>query len=132
MAANRGTNTQIEALRGLLSTISEIKTFPDADIEWLLTLETQILQKIREPIDNAFQNSGLGDLAGTPQGPQGPGGLQGPPAGPSPAPPDGAGLPFGGPAPSAPSGAGGGVPGIRTSPGAPNPDELRRLLQGGQ
>lgn len=106
----RGTNTQTEVLQGILGEIAQAKLAPDADIEWLLGIETQILQKLREPIDQAMQNSGLNGM---------------PPPGQSAAPADPmAGMiPGAGPSQPAP-----GVPGIRTSPSAPNPDELRRLL----
>lgn len=104
----RGTNTQAEALQALLRDIADMKSFADADIEWLLGIETQILQKLREPVQQAIGNSDIGAMSG----------MTGPtPA--TPPPPMGGGM--GGP----------GVAGLRQSPGAPNPDELRRLLSVG-
>lgn len=124
MASQRSTNTQQEALKGMLGQIADIKTFPDADIEWLLGLETQILTKLRAPVQDALQSAGaLSDVAG--QMGQSPMGQMG-------------GQMGGGPAPSpmamagAPGAAPQGVPGLRQSPGMPNPDELRRLLTQGQ
>ncbi len=114
MSSTRSTNTQSEALKGMLGQLADIKTYPDADIEWLLGLETQILQKLRAPVDQAMSASGLGDM------PPSPGMAQpGPVGGGSPMP-----APQAGPPP--------GVAGLRTSPSAPNPDELRRLLTQGQ
>jgi len=49
--ALRSTNTQIESLTKILQLITETKMFADADIPWLIQLETMILQKVRdEPI----------------------------------------------------------------------------------
>ncbi len=103
--ASRSTNTQAEALQRLLGDIADMKTYPDADLEWLIGLETTILQKLREPVAAAMSQSDMGQMSGQ---------SQAPPM----APPPGAAPP--------------GVPGLRQGPGAPNPDELRRLLtQGG-
>lgn len=112
--ATRGANTQVEVLQQMLGDIAQCKMAPDADIEWLLGIETQILQKLREPVQNAMQSSGLSGMQ--PQSPQPDSGM-------------GGGMPGGmGPAPASPPP---GVAGLRTSPGAPNPDELRRLLTQG-
>lgn len=109
MANSRGTNTQSEALQGILGEIASIKTFPDADIEWLLGIETQILQKLREPVQQAIQNSDIGS-----QVPQSPGmGGGGMPM----TPPPTGGMPMPG-----------GVPGMRSGVGPINPDELRRVV----
>lgn len=108
MAATRGTNTQAEALQRLLADISQIKTMPDADLEWLIQLETFILAKLREPIEQMS-----GQMQGMAAGP------------PSPQPgmsPMGGGVPGGGMA--------GGPPGVMPGGQAPNPDELRRMLAG--
>lgn len=112
MPTQRSTNTQSEALRGMLGQIADIKTYADADIEWLLGLETQILTKLRQPVQDALQSAGaLGDVAGQMSQPQ--------PQSPSPM--MGAGTP-----------GASGVPGLRQGPSMPNPDELRRLLTQGQ
>lgn len=116
MSSTRSTNTQAEALKGMLGQIADIKTYPDADIEWLLGIETQILTKLRQPVQEALQSAGaLSDVAGSMSmggQPQAPMAMAG--------------------APGAQTAQGAGVPGLRQSPGMPNPDELRRLLTQGQ
>lgn len=122
MASTRSTNTQSEALKGMLSQIAEVKTYPDADIEWLLGLETQILTKLRQPVQEALQSAGaMSDVAGqmAPSMDPSMGGAPSPPPMPM------AGTP-------GPTASGPGVPGLRQGPGMPNPDELRRLLTQGQ
>lgn len=118
--AVRGTNTMAEALQRMLGDISQMKTLPDGDLEYLANLETMVLKKLREPID-AVQAMGLSQAGGggqpgaMPPGMGPGGGMQMPPAGP----------PMGG------QGAGGipqGMPGMQQGPAMPNPDELRRLL----
>lgn len=115
--ATRSTNTMQEALQGLLTSISEMKLMPDADLEWLIQIETIILQKAREPIER-MQSQGL-TAAMPPGGPQMGGMPGGPPMG-------GPGMPPPGPPPM-PAGVGGGVPGMRSEP-MTNPDELRRMF----
>lgn len=109
MASSRSTNTMQEGLNGLLSQISEMKTMPDADLNFLIQLETTILQKIREPYDQ---------MSGQMSAPT-PGGQPMPPM------PGGGGAPMPG---GFTVGQGGGARGMRTEPNAPNPDELRRML----
>lgn len=105
----RGTNTQEEALKKLLNSITEIKTMPDADLEFLVNLETTILQYIRGRVDQAMAPqppSPDPQMAGVSEAMSGMG-MAAMPAGP---------------------GGGGGVPGLRQEPAMPNPDELRRML----
>lgn len=104
--ATRGTNTMQEALQRLLGDVSQMKTLSDADLPWLVELESMVVGKIREPID-AMKQPG-GPLAGA----------GGPPPG------------MGGPPPGMPAGApmGGGM---NAGAQAPNPDELQRLLSAG-
>jgi len=114
--ALKSTNTQSEILQSILGDISVAKTLPDADLQFLVELETMILSKVREPMDQAAGQLG-------PQGPAAPGG---PPPGAMGPPP---GMPPMGPMPGGPppdTGGGAGVPGLR-NPG-PSPDELSRLL----
>lgn len=109
-------NTHEEILRKILSSVSDLKLTPDADLEWDVQLETLILQKLREPIDriqalsNAPAPPGAG---GMPPGMGGPMGMGGPQPGPGGMMP-GMGLPSVNPSAAGPS--------------SPNPDELRRLL----
>lgn len=103
--AVRGTNTMQEALQRLLTDIAQMKTLADADLPWLVELESMVLNKIREPVA-AMQQPG-GALA-QPTGP--PPGMGGPP-----------GLPAG-------AAMGGGM---SAGPQMPNPDELQRLLGAG-
>lgn len=109
MPTSRSTNTMAETLMRILGDITQAKTLPDADLEFLVNLETQIIQKIREPYDM--------------QGAGGPGMMPGP----------GAPTPMPGPAPApgaaAPMGMPGGAPaGLRMEAPMPNPDELRRMV----
>ena len=112
--AVKSTNTQAEVLQSMLGDISVTKALPDADLQFLVELETMILQKIRQPLDQA--SGQLGPNGPTP-GPLPPG------AGPGPMT---SGMPPGLPPGPGPEMAGPGVPGLR-SPG-PAPDELARLL----
>ena len=58
----RQTNTMAEGLRSLLASIADLKTTPDANLNYLIGLETALLQEIRRPIDelNAQQGQSLG------------------------------------------------------------------------
>lgn len=114
MASSRSTNTMQEGLNGLLSSISEMKTMPDADLNFLIQLETTILQKIREPYDQMSGQMSAPTPGGQPMPPP-PGAMPG-------------GMPGGGGPGGFPMGQGGGARGMRTEPAAPNPDELRRML----
>lgn len=125
MPGTRNTNTFAEGLQKLLQDVSNLKVTPDADLQFVYELETMLLGKIREPIDQMAASQG---------------GQQMPPAAPPMAPPMdpmmGGGDPMaalmggGGGMPMDPNmGAGGPPPaGLRMNPGQPNPDELRRLL----
>ncbi len=123
--AVRSSNTMAEGLQQLMQKITELKATPDADIGWLISLETSVLTKLREGFDGAagqlppppgnamelggaeMMGAGAGmEMAGATMG----GGMPGGPA---------AGMPGpGGPMPTA--------PGPRFSP-----DMMRRALRGG-
>lgn len=108
--AVRGTNTMQEALQSLLQETAQMKTLADADLPWLVELESMVLSKIREPLD--AQQGQQGPPQGMAAGPMGgmpPGGGMGMPAG--------QGVPGGG--------------GMQAGPQMPNPDELQRLLSAG-
>lgn len=125
----RSANTMAEGLQGMLNDIGNMKVAPDADLEFLIGLETAIIQKLREPLDRAAnQVPGLNPAT---QGGMGMGG--GPPV-----PGGGAPMPVGAMPPgmiesmlpaAAPQ-AGAGVNGLRATPAMPNADELRRALPG--
>lgn len=103
----------------MLSDLSELKILPDADLQFILGLEQQIVARLREPHDRALE------MAKAPGAP----GLALPP---------GAGPPVGGPpgmGPGAQMSAGMAAPGPmeRGLPNVsqrrmPSPDELRRVL----
>lgn len=99
--ATRSTNTMIEALQRFLQDIGQMKTLADADLPWLVELESMVLTKIREPLDQMQQSGAL------PPPPQDPGMMGGSPAG----------AAMGG--------------GMMAGPQMPNPDELNRLLGAG-
>lgn len=96
----------VEGLQALLHDITDLKATPDADLEFLINLETTILQKMREPVQQM-----MGQELGGPMG--------------GPTPPM---MPPGG---ASPMGPGAGVPGVMSGRGMPNPDELRRLIGNG-
>lgn len=97
----------------MLGDLARMKVMPDADLPFIVDLETQIVGKLRAPIDNQVQQGltqvppGIG--GGMPPMPGGPGGPGGMPPMP---------MPPGGP----------GVNGVSTAPPMPSPDELRRVL----
>lgn len=100
----RGTNTMMEGLRSLLTAISEMKMAPDADLEFLINLETTVLQKVRGAVDSA-----AGQMQGVSE--QFTGGM--------------------GPTPGAdPMSAGMGAPGTPGNFQMGNPDEMRRMISG--
>lgn len=93
--AQRSMNTQTEILGKINGLISEAKLAPDADIPFLIGLETQIITKMREPFEAAAgqmgappgnsvdMGAGMADAAmavmpggggGSPMGAPGPGG----------------------------------------------------------
>ena len=112
MAGTRQNNTMQEGLMQLLSAISQLKAAPDADLQYLATVESQILDKLRAPMKAAAAK--LAQAGGVV--PPGAGGAPGGPGGAPGGPPGGApGGPPGGAAPP-PVGQGGGG------------DELRRLV----
>lgn len=115
MAGTRTTNTFDEELVKTYQTITNLKTLADADLPWVIQLETMVLDKIRSP-ERKLQQMGL--IPGQGQNPQGNAamGLPG-------APP----MDMGMSAPP-PSFAGAGAPpGVMMSPPPPNPAELAGL-----
>lgn len=82
-------NTFNEAMQKILQQLAVAGTLPDADLEFIATVQAAITQKLRE-----------GATQGQPQPPMGGAPMQGGPMGP---PPMGAGGPMQGLAPSAPN-----------------------------
>jgi len=99
MAGTRQNNTMQEGLMQLLSALSQLKAAPDADLDYLSGIESNILEKLRAPMREAAAK-----LAQA-------GGVVPPGAGPAPG-----GAPGAGAAPPSASAAG------------PGGDELRRLV----
>lgn len=99
-------------LRKIMGLLSEAKVVADADLPFLLQLEQEIVGKLRDPVTR-MQQAGImpADQSQVPGGG---------------APMDGGGGMSGGPsmAGSMPMQSGG----LSAGPGAPNSDELRRLL----
>lgn len=108
MAGSRQTNTFGEMLQKMLRDLADMKTAPDVDLPFVIDLETQIVGKLRQGIDNVAQQ-GLTQVPPDPAMGMAMGmGMQAPPP------------------PVAP-----GVPGVRSMPTMPSPDELRRILTAG-
>lgn len=104
-------------LRKIMGLLSEAKVVADADLPFLLQLEQEIVGKLRDPVTR-MQQAGIMPAdqsqipgGGAPMDPSMGGGQGGPP-------PSMAG------ANAMPMQSGG----LQAGPGAPNPDELRRLL----
>lgn len=110
-------DTMTDYCRQILGLLSEAKIVADADLPWLLSIEQQVVEKLRAPITQ-MQQAGIMP-AGAGQVPAG--GAQMDPM---------MALMGGGmPQPGGPSQAGmGGVRGVPTGPAIPNSDELRRVL----
>lgn len=122
MAGSRQTNTFGEALQKLLRDLADMKVMPDADLPFIVDIETKVIGKLRSGIDQSVQSGNSSVPVGIGGGPEMamppmPGGTPG-------------GMPGGGgmPMPGGPPG----VPGVSTSPQMPSTDELRRLLTQGQ
>lgn len=109
MPSGRSTNTMVESLQNVLKDISQMKTMPDANLDFLVELETMILAFLRKPIED-YMNAQAGGQASPATGNPG----QTTP---------------GAPPPSGPSFVGQGVPGVMTGGGGRVPsEELTRLL----
>lgn len=117
--AEGSNETMAEGLKKIMSAIAQLMVLPDADVQYLMSLQGNITDYIRQSsAAMAGQATGTGpasainDVApGGPVPPMGAGGGGMP----------GMGGPPGG-------GMGGGMQGLAA---APNPDELRRLLSAG-
>jgi hypothetical protein len=107
--ASRSTNTMSELLQRLLSDLAQAKVLQDADLPFLMEMETMIVSKLRDP-QTKMQEAGL--LPSAPADPMagmaGMGGMGGQSMFP------GQGMPLGG--------------GVMQGSGTPPVDELRRLM----
>ena len=110
-------NTMAEGLQKIAQDITLLFATPDADLEWLAEFQSMALQKMRQPFDAVAQQQGQ------------------PPVGPGPGemPPEIAAMMGGqGMAQGVPPMPAGGMPGGPSmAPAPPNPDEMRRLMDGG-
>lgn len=107
--ASRSTNTMQEALQKLMRDLADMKTLGDADLPFIVELETSVINYFKRPVDQMRQEGQLPPAdpnAGMPPG----------------APPSDMGLPAGSP-------MGGGM---MAGPKAPSTDELSRVLGGVQ
>lgn len=105
MAGTRQTNTFGEALQRLLGDLAQMKVLPDADLPWIVDVETKVIGKLREGIDGVAA-SGASQVPGDPMLGQAIGAQ---------------GQMPGGPAPQS------GIPGLRSNP-TMNPDDLARIM----
>jgi|694.fasta_scaffold07540_14 hypothetical protein len=96
--ASRSTNTMAELLQRLLSDLAQAKVLQDADLPFIMELETAIVSKLRDPMMK-MQEAGM-----LPPGPAAPQQQMFP----------GQGMPVGG--------------GVMQGAGTPPVDELRRLM----
>jgi len=107
--ASRSTNTMVEMLQRFLADISQAKAAMDADLPFLMQLESMVLSKLREPVVQMQQQGLLPNDQQMMMQQMGGGGAPAP-AGPlMPMPQQG---------------------GLMPAPAAPNMDEMRRLLGG--
>lgn len=137
MAGTRLNNTQAEGLMSLLQQLAALKAAPDADIEMIAGIESQVLDAIKRPQQEAMmrlaQAGGVvpGMGGGPPAASPMPGAAGGGPEMGGGAPPMGGGGPT--PAPAGPSGGHAYSPwGVMKPPSLPPVDELRRLVASGR
>lgn len=107
-------DTMGDLLEQIMGLLSKAKVVIDADLPWILDLEAQVVEKLRSPITQ-MQRAGIMPPDGGMGVPAGAGPMSPMAPGPAPAGPTIAPVPM-------QSG------GLGAGPGAPNPDELRRIL----
>src|SRR5262252_9308494 len=124
------TDTFTEGLRSVLSDIQDLKTTDNADLPFIINLETVVLQRLKQQGSDALQGVNVPNIPLPSQmgGGPGPGVGMGPPTagpiGPPGMPPPGMGPPGMPPPAIAPAA----VPGLMQGPPIPPSDELRRIL----
>lgn len=104
--AVRSTNTMAETMQKFLADLSQAKLAMDADLPFILQLETQIVDYLRQPVKQ-MEQQGMLPPGATDQG-----------------------APMGAPSQAAPQGPM--VGGLMPSAAMPNGDELRRYLGNAQ
>jgi hypothetical protein len=102
-----------EALQMILQDIGIALGTPDADIQFLTTLQQAVVMQMRQGHQQQ-QRAAMG-------------GVNNPQSSPGMGSPAGGQMPMGGPGGAMQSSGAPGVPGVRSMPQMPNPDELRRL-----
>lgn len=66
--ALKSQNTMAEAMEKVIKDLASMKTMPDADIGFILHIETQIVEYLRQGFDQASQQSQMGGMGmGSPQ-----------------------------------------------------------------
>lgn len=114
-------DTMSDLLEQIMNLLSKAKVVIDSDLPWILDLEAQVVEKLRSPITQ-MQRAGIMPAGAGMQGggdPMAPPPMAAPPGMPAPVGPSIAPMPL-------QSG------GLSQGPGAPNPDELRRILSNNQ
>lgn len=119
-------DTMSDLLEQIMNLLSKAKVVIDSDLPWILDLEAQVVEKLRSPITQ-MQRAGImpaggqmgGQMGGQGMDPMAPPPMAAPPGMPAPVGPSIAPMPL-------QSG------GLSQGPGAPNPDELRRILSNNQ
>lgn len=113
--STRTTNTFAEALDKLTQQLAQMKLLPDCDDQLVDAMQEAIIGWYREPIQNSM-SSGNSSVQSSPADAGMPPGMPPPP------------MPPGGVAASQIAGTG--ARGMPPGAGAPNPDELRRMMAG--
>lgn len=111
--AGSSNDTYAGALEVLMKQLATMKGLADANLPFIIQIETQIIQEIRSP-ERMMQQAGITPPAQ--QNPMGNAQLGLPPMGGMGAPP--------------PSEMGAGVSGVQNSPGPVDPEAMQRILMG--
>ncbi len=118
MAANTQMTSMNEGLQKILQDVGLCFSAPDADMQFLQTLQLAVVQRMKQ---GAGQPGQPGQPPQPGMGGGQPPGMGGPPGSMPP------GTNLGGPGGAQPQQSPG-VPGVRSMPTMPNPDELRRIV----
>ena len=66
--ASRSTNTMQEALQSLMREIADMKLLSDADLPWLVQLESMVIERVKRPVEEMAQQGAFGSPPGSMQG----------------------------------------------------------------